>query len=257
LDDGVKLNRTRQLIVHRGASGGMGGGEDLAGRLQAVLAAGGRQVKADYAWPDRHLAIVHDVELPIPLYYLEPVTGEIEGAYLRLAADERRSWQLHTDYRWEKSLPNLNPRCSEITVGWALSSLAEGLVTGVVTRRQDLWVWNLGGERRQELGADLSSALYRIGEMHRNESLQQILERSLSRGRERLGEEGEAERRRRLGEQLEAMLADLGLRELNGELSREDSLDRPLLRVLLEAVEKGAPPTSSSERGDRYAQLLN
>lgn len=255
LDDGVKVNRTRQLIMHRGTSGGMGGADDLGARLKAVLATGGRQVKEDHAWPDRHLAIVHDVELPIPLYYLEPVTGEVEGAYLQLAADERRSWQLHTDYRWEKSLPNLNPRRSEVTVGWALRVLAEGMVTGVVARRAGLWVWHLSEERSQDLGADLSSALYRIGEIHRNESLQQALERALTRGRERLGAEAEGERRRRLGEQVEAMIADLGLRELNGDLNREDSLDRPVLRALLAAVERGSEIRSTTAAADRYALL--
>lgn len=255
LDDGVKVNRTRQLIMHRASAGGMGTGDDLAGRLKAVLATGGHQVKEDFAWPDRHLAIVHDVELPIPLYYLEPVNGEIEGAYLQLAADERRSWQLHTDFRWEKSLPNLNPRRSEVTVGWALRVLAEGMVTGVIARRAGQWVWQLNDERTQALGADLSSALYRVGEVHRNESLQQALERSLARGHERLGVGAEGARRRQLGDLVESMIADLGLRELNGDLNREDSLDRPVLRALLSAIEAGSVGPSTADPGDRYAVL--
>jgi len=254
LDDGVKLNRTRQLIVNLGGEGGSRSSAKFLDRLKAMLASGGRQVKEDHAWSDPRIAIVHDVELPIPLYYLEPVTREIEAAYLQLAADERRSYQLHTDYNWEKSLPNLNPRRSEITVGWALEALAEGLITKVIARRDGVWAWKVTPERVQELGESLSSALYRMGEIHRNEDLQKALDRALRRGKAELGSETEAERRSRLRAQVEAMIAEMGLTEINGEMSREDALDRPVLRALLGVIEEGASrEVVAAGGGDRYA----
>lgn len=258
LDDGVKSNRTRQLVLDLGSGATPVAGK-LLGRLKDVLATDGRQVKEDSNWSDPRIAIVHDVELPIPLYYFEPITREIEDAYLTLAADERRSYQLHTDYNWEKSLPNLNPRRSEITIGWALEALAEGLVTRVITRRDGRWTWPVTEDRVQELGDSLSSALYRLGEIHRSEDLQKALARALARGRESLGGEEGVGRRRRLAEQVEGMIADLGLDELGGELRREDVLDRPVLRALLRVIEEGAPRAASAGRGgdgDRYSSLV-
>lgn len=253
LDDGVKVNRTRQLIVNLGGAGSSAASQGFLERLKAVLATGGKQVKEDHAWPDPRLAIVHDVVLPIPLYYLEPVTREIEDAYLQLAADERRSYQLHTDYNWEKSLPNLNPRRSEITVGWSLKALVDGLLTGVIARRDGGWVWQVTPERTQELGESLSSALYRIGEIHRNEDLQKALDRAVARGHQSLGAESRIERRRRLAEQIEGMIADMGLTELGGEMSREDALDRPVLRALLNVIGEETPQAVAAGGGDRYA----
>jgi hypothetical protein len=255
LDDGVKANRTRQLIINLGGDGGSPASAKFLERLKAVLSTGSKQVKEDHEWHDPRIAIVHDVELPIPLYYLEPVTREIEDAYLQLAADERRSYQLHTDYNWEKSLPNLNPRRSEITVGWALKVLAAGLVTQVISRRDGRWVWHVTQDQIHELGDSLSSALYRVGEIHRNEDLQKALDRALARGRERLGADTEEERRRRLGEQVEGMIADMGLHEIDGEMSREDALDRPVLRALLTVIHEGALRQTAAACGDRYAGL--
>src|SRR4029077_7976701 len=97
-DDGVKVNRTRQLIVG-GLNDGAAGSEKRRRTLETVLATSGRQVKTDL-WHDPRIAIVHDVELPIPLYYVQPVNAEVEDAYLAVQADERRSYKLHIDYQW-------------------------------------------------------------------------------------------------------------------------------------------------------------
>ncbi|HET9767835.1 MAG TPA: hypothetical protein VFS60_13350, partial [Thermoanaerobaculia bacterium] len=250
LDDGVKVNRTRQLIVGLSAAGGSGS-ERFLDRLRAVLSAGGRQVKTDH-WHDTQLLLVHDVELPIPLYYIEPIVGEIEDAYLKLAADERRAYQLHIDYNWEKALPNLNPRRSEITIGWALRVLAEGLVTQVVGRQAGQWIWRVDGQAEIEpLGQNLSGALYRLGEIHRIEDLQKRLDRELQAARARLGPALQSGRRTQLFELLDSLMGEVGRRELRGEMTREDVLDRPILRALkreLESLDGGALALTPDER---------
>ena len=256
LDDGVKVNRTRQLIV--------GLGDDSAGRaadqylelLRSVLATGGRQVKVGH-WHDPRLIIVHDVELPVPLYYVEPIVGEVEDAYLGLAADERRSYQLHTDFNWEKSLPNLNPRRSEITIGWALRILAEGLVTQVVARDAGHWVWRVDGQQEvQRLGETLSSTLYRLGEIHRIEDLQKQLEKELREARARLQPEVESARRAQLLDLIDSLIREMGRRELNAEMTREDVLDRPILRVLrLEVQNRTSEPAGQGPDERLYERL--
>jgi Tubulin like len=249
LDDGVKVNRTRQLIVGAPDARAAKASERFIEQLKGVLGTGGRQVKTDF-WHDPRLLIVHDVQLPIPLYYFEPVNGEIETAYLAVGADATRAYKLHTDFRWEESLPNLNPRRSELTVGWSLKTLAEGLVTRVIGYHDGAWVWHLDGEGRVEpLGQDLSSTLYRIGEVHQIEDLRQVLERRLKEAREALGPEAQAERRRRLAEQFEKLLGEIGLRKLRGEMSREDHLDQPILELLRNGLAAGS--SSPAPAGDQ------
>jgi hypothetical protein len=252
LDDGVKMNRTRQLIVGIDAETSQASSRFLE-RLKSVLTAGGRQVKTD-TWHDPRLAIVHDVELPIPLYYVEPVVGEIEDAYLRLAADERRSYQLHTDFNWEKSLPNLNPRRSEITMGWSLQKLAEGLLTKVIVYREGKWIWDVEDSKEGPyvLGENLSSALYRLGEVHRQEEAQRGLDRQIGKATEATDEAARHERGARLVEQLESILERMGRRETRGAMSRHEALDRPVLKALVHELKTGDysvgfPVTGSEE----------
>lgn len=238
LDDGVKLNRTRQLIVGLGEAGLAQASERFLDRLKSVLSAGGRQIKVD-AWHDPRLIIVHDVELPIPLYYIEPVTGEIEDAYLRVAAVERRGYNLHTDYKWEEALPNLNPRRSEITVGWALERLVEGLLTRIFARQPGtgVWVWQMDRDSTEELGTSFAGALYRLGEIHRLESLRQRLEKDLRQAREELGAEAEGNRRAQLLSLIDGLMDEMDRRKLRGETTREDTLDRPILRAMKAELE--------------------
>lgn len=256
LDDGVKLNRTRQLVIGLEGAGDGRATERFVGRLRSILEGSGRQVKLDDSWHDPRLAIVHDVEMPIPLYYVEPVTGEIEDAYLRLADRERPSYNLHTDFRWEKSLPNLNPRRSEISVGWSLGMLARGLVTGVITHEAGSWRWLVDGEGDEEmLGETLSIALYRLGEIHRNEDLQRALETGMGRAARELDDAALTERRSRLADQIEDLIAHIGRREMHGDASREDTLDRPVLRALKSQLASAAAAATEARSGRGYQRL--
>ncbi|HEV7766147.1 MAG TPA: hypothetical protein VGQ76_14175, partial [Thermoanaerobaculia bacterium] len=233
-DDGVKTNRTRQLIVGLGEAGLAKTSERFVDRLKSVLSTGGRQIKVD-SWHDPRLIIVHDVELPIPLYYLEAVTSEVEDAYLHLAADERRAYHLHTDFQWEKSLPNLNPRRSEITVGWSLQMLADGLLTRVISRQPNpgVWVWQReGADKPEVLGTSLATSLYRLGEIHRLENLQQRLEQDLRDAHQGMDAEAETARRGKLLALVDGLLEEMDRRQLRGDTTQEDTLDRPILRAL-------------------------
>jgi len=244
LDDGVKADRARLLVLGLEGSGDGGANERFTTRLLSILSANGRQAKLEKAWPDPRLAIVHDVEAGIPLYYVEPITGAIEDAYLRLADRERPSYNLHTDFHWEKSLPNLNPRRSEISVGWSLEMLARGLVTGVIVRRGGAWAWLVdGAEDVEVLGETLSTALYRLGEIHRREDLQRVLETGMDQAAQKLDADTLEARRARLSEEIGDLIANIGRRELHGDTQQVDTLDRPVLKALkrqLASVAAGA-----------------
>ncbi len=256
-DDGVVINRTRQLVV---------GARDveqasfatLRDKLRKALSQGNRQVKAD-VWHDPQLAIVHDVEMPIPLYYFQAVTGEIEDAYLAKESDERRTYNLHIDYHWEKTLPNLNPHRSEISVSWSLSKLAEGLLTRTILFENGSWVWNRGRDLAPHLlGDTLSTALYRIGEIHQHEDLNPLFEDRIREQRASMGEEAIDQRSRQLGQAMTKMIEEISLRDIDGKMTQEDVLDRPVLRVLLKQIEsigETSPSAAKETAGDRYGGL--
>ncbi|MFO1429787.1 MAG: tubulin-like doman-containing protein [Candidatus Competibacteraceae bacterium] len=253
LDDGVEVNRTRQLILEN--MGAATAAEQFQQNLENVLAAGGRQVKED-TWHDPRLIIVHDVELPIPLYYFPAVIGDIEEAYRHQATDERRSYNLHTDYNWEKALPNLNPRRSELTVGWSLTLLAKGLVTRVVALQDGMLIWHIDEQgKTDELGKNFSSALYRIGEMHRIEDLQKEMEKRIREAQQKLWPGEEQTRCQKLVEQFTALLNQMNRREVKGEMRREDILDRPILRALIRELSGTAAPESVTSGSGLYSNL--
>lgn len=238
LADGVVLNRTRQVILGFDSSAGAGAAA-FEQTLTDILGEAGRQVKTA-TWHDPRLVIVHDVELPIPLYYFPAITGDIEEAYLRVAANEQRGYHLHTDRRWERSLPNLNPRRSELGVGWALRTLGAGLLTGVI-RQQDLpthpWVWADPGAGPDAaptmvLHPLLCVVLYKLGEVHVREQLRASLDGQIEQAAGRFGPERLGERRGKLAAWLEQRLVATDMGELTGAVTKADYLDRPVIRAL-------------------------
>ncbi|MFL6244783.1 MAG: tubulin-like doman-containing protein [Thermoanaerobaculia bacterium] len=257
LDDGAKPNRTRQLILNLGEAGKE---TRFVQRLESILGVSGRQVKTD-RWHDPRLAIVHDVELPIPLYYIEPITREIEEAYLHLAADERRAYNLHTDFQWEKSLPNLNPRRSEITVGWALQVLGDGLLTGVIVPDTSgtAWVWRgRDGGVFRPLGPTFATALYSLGGIHRLEDLQRRLDTDLRDARHAMTADMVGKARTKLTGWLSKRLEEISMRDLDGAISHNDILDRPIIRALKGEVSKeGELRPQAEPRSESFLDFFN
>jgi hypothetical protein len=243
LDDGVITNHTRQLVL--GAMGDGAGIQRFFLKLKDALAAGGKQVKESY-WRDPRMIIVHDVALPIPLYYFPAVVGDIEQAYLQQAADEHRSYNLHTDYNWEKPLPNLNPRSSELSVDWSLAMLAQGLISRAIELRKEdgLFVYTDSQGEVDPLGHSLSSVLYHLTEMH--EKLKEEMEQRIAAARQAQPPEALAAREQELARQFEVQINQIYRREGRGEVSREELLDRPILRALARILGQSAgnPPAA-------------
>lgn len=233
--DGTLVNQTRFLLQGVGDNS-----SPFVVKLASVLAKGGRHVDIK-TWYDPRIAIAYDVTAPIALYYIDPIIDDIEKAYEKVQADERRSYNLHTDYHWEESLPNLNPEKSELEASWSLRKLAEGLVAGVIDQQQDrTWVWHLSAslsaamEKDVEvLGRRLSSTLYRLGEYHRRDDLRRELDDQIreSLGRLRADEKKQRQENRRSA--IEQVLKKIALQQEHGEITQDDVLDRPILRVLV------------------------
>jgi hypothetical protein len=246
LNDGVVVNRTRQLILGFDAGAAGQGAEALERRLIDVLSEAGRQVKVDH-WHDPRLIIVHDVEQPIPLYYFPAITGDIEEAYIRVAANEQRGYHLHTDFRWERSLPNLNPRRSELGVSWALETLAEALVNGVIKPEGGTWTWlSADGTEPMPLHPLLSGTLYKLGELHGREKLRTSLETQIERAAEGFGTEKVEQRRAKVDDWLEQQLVGIEKGEITGKASKEAFLDRPVIRALQRLVRAAAPAATAA-----------
>ncbi|HEX6158931.1 MAG TPA: tubulin-like doman-containing protein, partial [Thermoanaerobaculia bacterium] len=259
LDDGVPSNHSRQIIIGLNEAGMAAASERFSEQLKSVLSAGIQVKVDDEHWHDPRLIIVHDVQLPIPLYYLNAVTGEIEDAYLKIAANEQRSYHLHTDFNWEKALANLNPQRSEITVGWSLVTLAEGLLTGVLQQDVDTGVifWPREDAEPYILGHDLAGALYGLGKIHsRTEHLQQRLEKELLQAREAMDAAERHNRARVLVDQIARMLEDSEGREQKGSLSRQEMLEKPVLRALHDQIGK-QPDWSGSPAGKTLRRRFN
>lgn len=241
LKDGVEPNRKRLLIVGAAGRGGKATNQ-FESEMVRVLQEGGRQVEIK-PWHDPRLAIVHDVELPIPIYYVYPVTEEIERGYMNAASDTQRSYDLHTDYKWEQSLPNLNPRGSEIAVGWAVEMLARGLLLRVMKRdaTSGQWLWDRPGGRAVSLESSLSAALYKLSDIHRHPDLSEALKKQMREAAERVTPDQVTARKKELEGAIEKIIFDIGHRRLEGEERRADLLDGPVWRVLLAEIKKGGP----------------
>jgi len=236
LDDGVIVNRTRLVVLAEDEAAARGP-QDLREALLDILSGGGRQVKVA-PWHDRRLVVVHDVELPIPLYYFSPITQEIEDAYIKVAANERRGYKLHTDFNWEESLPNLNPRRAELAVSWALTTFARGLTAGLFSVEALGWTWHREGAKGGvPLGAGLAGALYRLGEIHANQELHKDLDDQIEAALEGLGQTGTAREAQTAAKSLRGVLSDFQVQRLSGPLTREQTLDQPILRALIRVLE--------------------
>lgn len=251
LDDGAQTNHTRQLIIGVGEAGQAQASEQFVNQLKSVLSAPGRQIKED-TWHDPRLAIVHDVDLPIPLYYFEAITGEVEDGYLLKANDKQRAYHLHTAAKWELSLPNLNPRRSEITVGWSLQTLAQGLMARVVRPTPGrTWQWQRGNDAKPlDLGPSLATALYRLGEIHRLENLQAGLEKDLHDAQQASTPELFEERRQELLKLIKEWLSEMDTRQLEARTTSGDALDEPILRALRDYIKeqtKWLPKVTTTE----------
>lgn len=255
LADGVVVNRTRQIVIGVDTESGAGA-LAFERRLVNVLGESGRQVKIA-RWSDPRMIVVHDVELPIPLYYFPLVTGDIEEAYLRVFANEQRGYHLHTDFRWERSLPNLNPLRSELGVSWALQSLADGLLNDVVGHDGTQWLWrDAAGMVVMPLHPLLSGVLYKLGEIHTRERLRLNLEAQIEQSAARVGPETLALRSGKLRQWLEQQLVETDVKEMTGTVSKADYLDRPVIRALQRLLRDAAPAPASDAQGPiGYASL--
>ena len=241
LDDGVVTNRTRMVVLGVDTDAGGAGPQAFKDGLIDALSDGGRQVKTT-RWHDPRLIVVHDVVMPIPLYYFEALLDEIEPSYLKLAADERRGFRFHTDRHWEDALPNLNPRRAEVSAGWALKNFATGLLGRVIgidenprtTPCPTLVRLAPSGGKPFPLGAEFVLALAKIGAIHDDTHLRASLEEQIQQQLADLSAEAREARRQELITQLTADLDQISVKRVQGiEVSAYDYLNGPVMRALL------------------------
>ncbi len=241
LDDGVKMARTRNLVIQDTVLT-----PAFVEKLNRLLLRDGEppQITTWRPVADQHLAISHDMDLPIPLYYFIPVVGEIEASYEKVAADPRRAFNLHTDYHWEQTLPNLNPAKNKMGTSWALDTLLDAVLYKVIQKKDTKWVWM---DRNEELGLNLASALYKLGESFRLDRVRAGYNDSLRKAAAGVTAEELDARTGKLLAFIKETLLDIGMATQKGTRTRENSLEEPIWLMFedrLEARLKSRPGAS-------------
>jgi hypothetical protein len=245
LDDGVKMARTRNLVIQDSVLT-----PGFVDKLRNFLLRDGRppQIAGWNPVPDQHIALAHDMDLPIPLYYFIPVVGEIEANYEKVAAIPRRTYNLHIDYHWEQTLPNLNPSKDKLNTSWALNTLLEGMLYRVIRQTDAGWTWV---DADQVLGTNLSSSLYRLGEYHRavRDTLQKRLDESLRTAAAGVTPEELLARSEKLLAYIKQTMLDIALAAQKGNKTREDGLEEPIWTMFEDQLESKmrASRTASQE----------
>jgi hypothetical protein len=231
MEDGVLMARTRNLVIQETALT-----PGFVEKVKRLLLRDGRppQITDWSPMPDQHLAVSHDMDLPIPMYYFIPIVGEIEANYEKVAANPRRTYNLHIDYHWEQTLPNLNPAKDKLSTSWALNTLLDGLLYKVIEQADQGWTWV---EKNEVLGVNLASALYRLGEYHRNGILQKNFDEGLRKASAALPREELQTRMENLLTYIQQTLLDIGLAAQKGLKTREDSLEEPIWLMFEEQLE--------------------
>ena len=240
LDDGVKMARTRNLVIQDSALT-----PGFVEKLNRLLLRDGEppQITPWRPVADQHLAISHDMDLPIPLYYFIPIVGEIEASYEKVAADPRRAFTLHTDYHWEQTLPNLNPSKNKMGTSWALDTLLDGVLYKVIQRKDNKWVWV---DRQEDLGANLASALYKLGESFRIDRVRTGYNDSLKKASADVSPEELARRTDKLLTYIKDTLLDIGMATQKGQKTREASLEEPIWGMFEDRLEARLKSTRSA-----------
>jgi hypothetical protein len=254
LDDGVAISRKRNLILQKTALT-----PRFVDKVERTLLRSGRPLQIT-DWnpvPDQHLAVSHDMDLPIPLYYFIPIVGEIEAKYEKVAADPRRTYNLHIDYHWEQTLPNLNPSKDKLGTSWALDTLLDGVLYKIIQKKDNKWVWV---DRSEELGGNLASALYKLGESYRIERVRTGYNDSLQKAADGVSPQELATRAEKLMTFIKETLLDIGIAAQKGKRTREDSLEEPIWLMFEERLEarlKSNPGAveETAGRGSRKLEL--
>lgn len=240
LDDGVKVARTRNLVIEESVLTSR-----FVQKIHTLLDRDGRppQITGWLPVPNQHIAVTHDMDLPIPLYYFTSIVGDIEAHYERVAADPRRTYNLHIDYHWEETLPNLNPAKDKISTSWALDTLLDGLLYKVIQQNENRgYVWKSGDDFL--LGPNLAAALYRLGEFYRSESeddpknaIRRTIDQNIRTAAQAISAEELLARTQKLLGYVNQQLLDVAMAGQRGEKTREDSLEQPIWRMFGERLE--------------------
>lgn len=234
LDDGVKLASDRHFLLRKNAVS-----PAFYERFRGILANTIRTFQPGEI-DNPHLALVHDVDLPIPLYYFPTITGEIESGYEKIMANDQRAFQVHTDFNWEYALPNLNPDKAELQVTSSIETLLDGIVAKVFAPDpgSGQWVWKRSDNTREPLGDNLSAAVYKVVDILGTPDLGDAMRRAIS---ETIGSTGPAEMAARTAmfkDNAGKLLENAAMRKFRHEGTRTDELEMPILRALQSLAEK-------------------
>jgi hypothetical protein len=158
-----------------------------------------------------------------------------------VTSQENRGYNLHIEAAWEHSLPNLDPRRGEITIDWAVRSLVDGLLAGVIKPNGNgVFSWVREDAEAYALGSTLSAMLYSVGQLHRADHLRKRFQQITSDTLSSMAPDERKRRAQQLSAWLDRRIEDSQLRKLDARESTEDLVDEPVSRVLLKLMTERA-----------------
>jgi len=248
LNDGTAVNQRRLIVT--GMDMEMGTNKGFTESLVDILKVNENDV---LTWTDPRLIIIHDVHMPIPAYHISAITDSLEKGYLLKVKDTKRGYPLHTDYRWEEALPNLNPEKQALTDSWAIQQLVTGLLTKIIyyDESQKTFIWNHKGNERT-LKPYLYGVLYDLNELYQDDDTRSAIETGIINASQDLDENTLKLRRTYLFNLYEQEILN---KKLNPELSSEEKLDLPIQRYLKKVMTIVSLPVATKTAASGYADM--
>ncbi|MBL8213826.1 MAG: hypothetical protein JNK87_24120 [Bryobacterales bacterium] len=243
LDDGVKLASDRHFLLRQDSVSSR-----FNEKFRNVMANTSRTFQPNQV-TNPHLALVHDVELPVPLYYFPTVVGEIQASYEQVMANDRRQYQVHTDFNWEYSLPNLDPNKAELQVTASMEALLDGIITKVFVPEAGQWIWRRDATAVYPLGRNLSAVLYEVVKLLGTAHLGDSIRKMIQDHKEISGPVEIAAGLATFRDKATKLLEDAAMRKFKHESTREDELESPILRALVKLAENRLSGPGTAEPG--------
>ena len=186
-------------------------------------------------WEEPFTLVVYSIIANLPIPYFKVVEAELEPAYYRVLENPTRSYNLHTDLRWEYTLPDLSPGGRQGAADKALDLLVSGLATGVLIAKSGQGAteleWQSQG-RTYSIGKGPSQWVYLIQKQGMEEIIAKRFQAEVG---SKTAVDVDSARPLAMG-LIENLLADIAGRRLDGFADAEDKLTERLLKVVLERV---------------------
>ena len=187
-------------------------------------------------WKEPFTLIGYVLIANIPMTYFAVVEGKLHEAYHLVLKNPKRSYNLHTDFRWELTLPDLTETGAQETAERSLEFLLDGLGLGIVTPEtteegKNHLIWATDA-KRYDLGPAVSHWVYTLQKHAAEEYIAVSLRASINDARKRLDADGQKAAAAAAAEYIGQELRAIAHRRVDGISNGQDKLNEPLLKII-------------------------